>query len=133
MVTYTYFTILPKRGVLGMGGGYVWWGLAMNRGARSKMHAWGLKKQIFYLALRHGSEKENFSANRSSRNYPSMAILSSRVLLVSNLRRSNQMCTVKRFFKSTVMLLHSCVRKAVSHSRTQALVLIAARFQCSLS
>ena len=29
--------------------------------------------------------------------------LSSRVLLVSNLRRSNWKCTVKRFFKSTVM------------------------------
>lgn len=28
---------------------------------------------------------------------------SSRVLLVSNLRRSNWKCTVKRFFKSTVM------------------------------
>jgi len=30
--------------------------------------------------------------------------LSSRVLLVSNLRRSNWKCTVKRFFKSTVMI-----------------------------
>jgi len=30
--------------------------------------------------------------------------LSSRVLLVSNLNRSNWKCTVKRFFKSTVML-----------------------------
>ena len=29
---------------------------------------------------------------------------SSRVLLVSNLRRSNWKCTVKRFFKSTVMI-----------------------------
>jgi hypothetical protein len=33
--------------------------------------------------------------------------LSSRVLLVSNLRRSNWKCTVKRFFKSTVMLHHN--------------------------
>ena len=32
--------------------------------------------------------------------------LSSRVLLVSNLRRSNWKCTVKRFFKSTVMRYH---------------------------
>jgi len=30
--------------------------------------------------------------------------LSSQVLLVSNLRRSNWKCTVKRFFKSTVMV-----------------------------
>ena len=35
--------------------------------------------------------------------------LSSRVFLVSNLRRSNWKCTVKRFFKSTVMI-HSVAR-----------------------
>ena len=33
--------------------------------------------------------------------------LSSRVLLVSNLRRSNWKCTVKRFFKSTVMVVRT--------------------------
>jgi hypothetical protein len=32
---------------------------------------------------------------------------SSRVLLVSNLRRSNWKCTVKRFFKSTVMVVET--------------------------
>ncbi len=36
--------------------------------------------------------------------------LSSRVLLVSYLRRSNRKCTVKRFFKSTVMLFRTCAR-----------------------
>ena len=57
--------------------------------------------------------KRNSSADRSSRNYPSIAILSSRVLLVSNLRRSNWKCTVKRFFKSTVMMSDSA-RGAIS-------------------
>ena len=39
--------------------------------------------------------------------------LSSRVLLVSNLRRSNWKCTVKRFFKSTVMLQSTRERGAL--------------------
>ena len=41
--------------------------------------------------------------------------LSSRVLLVSNLRRSNWKCTVKRFFKSTVMIVkYGCKGVATS-------------------
>ena len=40
---------------------------------------------------------------------------SSRVLLVSNLRRSNWKCTVKRFFKSTVMLWWIVHAGAISH------------------
>ena len=46
--------------------------------------------------------------------------LSSRVLLVSNLRRSNWKCTVKRFFKSTVMLEPQCMRGRTSHTQKRA-------------
>ena len=41
--------------------------------------------------------------------------LSSRVLLVSNLRRSNWKCTVKRFFKSTVMIESIERERTTSH------------------
>ena len=56
--------------------------------------------------------------------------MSSRVLLVSNLSRSNWKCTVKRFFKSTVMINSSA---CAVDSRTQAgglLVLVAPICRC---
>ena len=48
--------------------------------------------------------------------------LSSRVLLVSNLRRSNWKCTVKRFFKSTVMMASS-TREGVATSSGECITL----------
>ena len=55
--------------------------------------------------------------------------LSSRVLLVSNLRRSNWKCTVKRFFKSTVMSSGHCDRNMVNAHKITASNLLCAKSQ----
>ena len=69
-----------------------------------KLHAWGSNRMIV-----QPSSSPQWS-RRILLNQPFISQLSkhvslflSRVLLVSNLRRSNWKCTVKRFFKSTVM------------------------------
>ena len=73
-------------------------------GARSNCILGGRIEWLFNPARRHDGRWET-----SSTQIVHLAIIqawytsSSRVLLVSNLRRSNWKCTVKRFFKSTVI------------------------------
>ena len=58
------------------------------------------------IQRRHGGQREiSSTATVHLAIIQAWFSLSSRVLLVSNLRRSNWKCTVKRFFKSTVMVL----------------------------
>lgn len=80
------------------------WLLFVCMGARSNCILGGRIEWLFNPARRHDGRWET-----SSTQIVHLAIIqawytsSSRVLLVSNLRRSNWKCTVKRFFKSTVM------------------------------
>ena len=81
-------------------------GCCLVWGARSNCILGGRIEWLFNPARRHDGRWET-----SSTQIVHLAIIqawytsSSRVLLVSNLRRSNWKCTVKRFFKSTVMRL----------------------------
>ena len=60
---------------------------------------------MFNPARRHSGQGETSTTTVHLTIIQACFTLSSRVLLVSNLRRSNWKCTVKRFFKSTVMIV----------------------------
>ena len=80
-------------------------GVVVSRGARSNcmlggQTEWG-STQLVATVVREKSQQPTVHLAIIQACFTS----SSRVLLVSNLRRSNWKCTVKRFFKSTVMIV----------------------------
>ena len=70
---------------------------------------------MFNPARRHSGQGETSTTTVHLTIIQACFTLSSRVLLVSNLRRSNWKCTVKRFFKSTVMIESITQERTTSH------------------
>ena len=70
---------------------------------------------MFNPARRHSGQGETSTTTVHLTIIQACFTLSSRVLLVSNLRRSNWKCTVKRFFKSTVMIVSDVRVRTTSH------------------
>mgnify|MGYP006179861843 CR=1 FL=1 len=91
------------------GGGWGWLGVGVGR-------CWGGAVQIACLGVEPNDCSTQLVATAVKENPPQPTVhlaiiqacftLSSRVLSVSNLRRSNWKCTVKRFFNSTVMIAY---------------------------